>query len=905
MSFLVICLAHVGLCATLTLKIDGTCHPKLTYGKDEITVQSTDLFLTKGERIFFVLDNPSNRNFIINIQIGNKQLKYDSVFKFVNQISTDETLKLNYNGNSFDLSKGFSLLFGCLNEKPFETSFQIKRLSEQQAGAISPGNSYMNNSTENNQPKSASGVYTPGSMVYDALKLSNVDNLSEYEFRKIIKFYFPNDTIEDINKAISAVAGNPFLKKIINEKYKPHKPNPEGVAQAGADIFSSLSLSSVGGLNVTNIADGLAIFLVKRTKQELSIAFFDKFKRILEDSLYIDLRTVFPQTYNLLFSMGNEIYNYERYIQNLREAFKNDINNLNENLPGILENHKTFFRKYHTVAASLKSGCYIAGCLQNHVHPGDILSNYPVEEYLKTESKNFKGSVKTLQLLSTSLRDTSSSDSTYWVNIKYIRQLVNEKNAFTIYFGLLYQHILNDKTLNGIEFENSVTLKTILKHLANCFDSNYDAYKMYILGFAEKINEIDRMIKAYSKPANDSLAVELYAKYFNSSVSMIEYCTKVGELPYLNNLLFLKTLHDTLADYFDIVYSTADLVSDINRRNYSSVINHLVHIYDVIVTRNLLTDKKKDLIDLRKKITVVDTIAMARKDKHEAEKYQKYCEKLKKIKDNPSDSTKWRAIDSILKLTIHKKDSILKVHKNQIEAINTAKSQLKKAQNQDTAKNVMTVLSKYSVFAASIATAKSSQEVAQTIETAALPTGSARIKRESVFNVALNAYCGAFIGYECIKGIDAPWTCNYQKINSFGVTAPIGISVSRGHSIFFIGTGKKGWEEDKSGGAGWSSSIFFSIIDIGALASFRFTNDTSVSTVPAIQLKDILSPGIFFSLGIPKCPISLNMGWQLGPILREVNVKENTYKENYTRISISVCVDIPLLNICTGQQRKY
>jgi len=73
-----------------------------------------------------------------------------------------------------------------------------------------------------------------------------------------------------------------------------------------------------------------------------------------------------------------------------------------------------------------------------------------------------------------------------------------------------------------------------------------------------------------------------------------------------------------------------------------------------------------------------------------------------------------------------------------------------------------------------------------------------------------------------------------------------------------------------------------------------------VNEVPSIQLKDIFSPGLFFSLGLPKSPISLNLGAQVGPNLRKVTVAENDYSgSTYLRFSLSVLVDIPLLNFYT------
>jgi hypothetical protein len=59
-----------------------------------------------------------------------------------------------------------------------------------------------------------------------------------------------------------------------------------------------------------------------------------------------------------------------------------------------------------------------------------------------------------------------------------------------------------------------------------------------------------------------------------------------------------------------------------------------------------------------------------------------------------------------------------------------------------------------------------------------------------------------------------------------------------------------------------------------------------------------VSPGLFWSVGIPKTPISVNLGAQFGPNLRKVNDTTNDFSEKaYVRYSMSICVDIPLLNL--------
>ena len=221
--------------------------------------------------------------------------------------------------------------------------------------------------------------------------------------------------------------------------------------------------------------------------------------------------------------------------------------------------------------------------------------------------------------------------------------------------------------------------------------------------------------------------------------------------------------------------------------------------------------------------------------------------------------------------------------------VNTAyilKSVFRNSKDSLTAQQII----KYGTFMALVAQAKNSDEVNNAIEAVALPAGSARVKRESKWNVALNAYCGVFWGSEKIKGVDNGYSeINFTHWNSYGITAPIGISVSRGHSFLFIPTGK----------CGWASSIFVSLIDIGALAAYRFNNaNDSVSSAPKITLGDIFSLGVFYSIGIPKSPISINLGYQMGPLLRKVEKTFNTIQnEKYSRFSVSVCVDLPLLNI--------
>src|SRR5258706_3651857 len=541
--------------------------------------------------------------------------------------------------------------------------------------------------------------YKVGYLFYDALKLKELysnymddttgnDVETTDQIKRILSLYNITDAAKlDSNKFL-----NDFFPNLFSTKG----------GQLNAAFLPSLSsiTSSIGGLDVTNIADGLAKFLVKRAKQELSMAFFDKLKKVIERAK--DLQTLFPQTSYLLTAMGEEIYNYEAYVQNLREAFKDDIKNLPDNFPGIIDNHKGkgefFDNKHQDLEAALRTACYVVNALQEQTHPGDILDNYPVQFLDTIPSKNYKGAVQTLQLISAALKDTANSDTaSYWVNLKKVREMAGDRITLKIYLGLIYQKA----KMNAIEFDKGFFLTALLKAVAINFNSDYDAYKRFIQGFATRLDGLNKMVKNYNKPATDSLALELYAKYFTATIDMIEYCTAVGDLPHFSDSK-IGSLHKELKPYFNIAYASADLTIAINRKNYSAAINKAVFIYDEIIAK-------------------------------------------KSIDASPQKGNA-RAMDKKIKQMrqLSKETGIALVEIDTETIIDSMHS---------SPRRTLVNLVKYGSFMASVATAKTSDDVEIAIETFALPAGSSKIKRESAFNVSLNGYAGIYYGHEFIPGI--------------------------------------------------------------------------------------------------------------------------------------------------------
>ena len=182
---------------------------------------------------------------------------------------------------------------------------------------------------------------------------------------------------------------------------------------------------------------------------------------------------------------------------------------------------------------------------------------------------------------------------------------------------------------------------------------------------------------------------------------------------------------------------------------------------------------------------------------------------------------------------------------------------------------------KYGSFAANIVQSKNSDDVQKAIEAMVLPAGSASIKKKMAFSIALNGYLGGFYGNEYLA---EKKSSRWGVIS--GIYAPIGVTFSKS-----IG------ESSLSG--------FISLLDIGAVASYRLKDDSTAS-LPEVKLQNIFSPGLGLIYGFPKVPISIGYTYQFGPALREINGTDKTVSNQLNRRwQFFLAVDIPLMNFYT------
>ena len=364
-----------------------------------------------------------------------------------------------------------------------------------------------------------------------------VDTNSMSSFCQIFKNYTPDSLLLKANsdsalfiEIKSWLKNNPFITIGGTQKSFSFSNN-----NSQNKVFSLSSVySSIGNLNVTNFADGFAKFIVKRTKQELSITFFEQFKKDLETNEQIKI--LFPATYKALKAIDQEIYNYTAYLDLLRESFQKDLALLIPNISKLIDSPcmNDVFSKCPGIRIMLSDAIYFANEFSKGQHPGELIHNFvnekADEDSLKKINPYFYPSLQTLDLFSQSLR--SKQTDQYWINQDSLKLLLSDKTTFQIYIGLIYQEALNNK----INFNDSL-LKGILKSIKD----KIDTIKPFIAGIVSKGKNIDYYYNEIRKKQNAGKDQPTYQDYYSLYDASLNFSEYLAQVPAVLNL---PTLND-------------------------------------------------------------------------------------------------------------------------------------------------------------------------------------------------------------------------------------------------------------------------------------------------------------------------------------------------------------------------
>jgi hypothetical protein len=362
---------------------------------------------------------------------------------------------------------------------------------------------------------------------------------------QVLANYTGGGTYSQIQKNFS---NNPFIRL----------PQLSG-SSAAPTILGTQGISAIGGLNVTTVADGLAKFLVERTKQELSITFFSRFKTFLDSDEAKEFRVLFPNTKKALDVIDREVYQYANYLNMLREAFDRDLNSLLSNLPKVVDEKVQSPEVEYLIlsldlVSALKAGEHPATVLERLSRLNRVSPNHTIPD----ELRSFQEALKVFTIFSSSLR--SNGHDRYWVTSDSI-SLLFEESTFKIYLGLIYaKH--GEETIGGKK------VKEYLVELKNAFDQKKENIKDLIVEIAFKANAVDQIIREDQQKKNRGEKVESYLDLFVSTTQLIAASSKVCEL----ELFGLKGSSSSSKNFINMLSQAGYLATNVNERKFNAAI---------------------------------------------------------------------------------------------------------------------------------------------------------------------------------------------------------------------------------------------------------------------------------------------------------------------------------------------
>jgi hypothetical protein len=499
-----------------------------------------------------------------------------------------------------------------------------------------------------------------------------------------LKDLFPNATTQSLT---TAFANNPFLKDFLAPGQTPELDKDRiKAAMAPSNAAPGLISPLAGGLNsidVTSIANGIADLMISRAKQELTIAFFNKFQAYSKK--HPVFATLFPSTAANLTKLLS--YNYPQMLQQLRNGFFADLSQLPSDIEALLElpQFQAFVNKFPEVPIAIQTLQQLHQLESGKENAADVISAIAQftqwnEPSTPSAFQNTGTGIKLADLISNSLRDTSPD--TVWLSPKSIAVVATDSFLTKLYFGLLDQNI-RDNSLKFIHGGQSVDVAGLLE----AQKSNILLLQNKILQFinlGQKVNDAYHTIQQKNSGGNSLTNADIYT-YIGTTVDVTSYAFGVVQL--------FDPQFDGTA-YLSIVSLANNVYKDIYSQQYTQAINDG---FDMLDSINNLAQLK------------MSTAAKAAKAAAKAAK------KAKKDKDSSAASA---------------------------PAVTAAPTTGQEPTGDFL--NFIDDLKPFAVFIANMANAKTESDVEAALENSILPVGSSAVKKNTQCNLAIQSYLGAF-----------------------------------------------------------------------------------------------------------------------------------------------------------------
>ena len=364
---------------------------------------------------------------------------------------------------------------------------------------------------------------------------------SYLEPRELRELYRENKFIQETFFIPDSINRPALYQKKIKSDSLDVQPAPPPILMGrsidndGSGDNKSSMLKSIGSLDATIVADAFAKIVVKRFKQDVNEIFFEQMKTAMDST--VELTVLLPHTHQLLQLVDKDIYNFQTYIDGLRQKLEEDFSNIFAGTNALLETpkYKNRFTKDVVSQSIISTMLQVSDGLVNKRQPGIIIEqlnlngNYDQNE----EGRNIKQGLQMLQIFSSGLQ--SKYPDHYWVSgLDSLNMLFKgDTNVGKVWLGLLCQSVkpdtLNKGKLNKtLMFTNKMTMHDAI-HKMYYEPAYYTQSQNFFGSLINQVNQIELTVSDIKEsgkkgaPINWTQAVSVY----ENAVSLIKLAPEI------------------------------------------------------------------------------------------------------------------------------------------------------------------------------------------------------------------------------------------------------------------------------------------------------------------------------------------------------------------------------------------
>lgn len=421
------------------------------------------------------------------------------------------------------------------------------------------------------------------SAYYDAIALSSYldadnkfksDTTTQKNVLSIIGRYYPEAGrgigVNDFKNSLTTL-GSSRYNNLLDDYFTKDSRRIDG------DNTTLDNLSGGGVQNIeSSIIYGTADFLIERAKQEVNAAFFQRFKKTLEE--YPELKTLFPNTYVIVDNFNN--WEYANILSTLQLAFKNDVRELLANAAHLhsldiseCNENKNCIKRIKSIKAFFETneGCYVSasllfanGLVNRHKIP-DIINELVASGYLGGHAdENVRNVVKGIAILSNAVRSNKTGES--YITLQQLNALLADAEQRKLFFGLIYAQLKAERIkINGVEIWTELESNL----------GNAEQYYKNVLAKAETFDDIIKRI-AEKLSNGEKPAATQYESLITSARGLL---IQVADVQQISAKFKLPTSFQQFVTYTDL---TLDIAQNLTSDNYHAAVLNLVNILDRI-----------------------------------------------------------------------------------------------------------------------------------------------------------------------------------------------------------------------------------------------------------------------------------------------------------------------------------